>query len=109
MGLVGLFNQNIFTVAGDDTRPDVNISTVQPILSHPLGQGWSIGLSDMSFVYDWDQNKFVSLPLGVKVSKLTKISGLPVQWQLSYERNFYDNGTGPRDTIGLTAKLLVPK
>ncbi|NIZ63366.1 hypothetical protein DL239_20580 [Sedimentitalea sp. CY04] len=108
-GLFGVFNQNILTVGGDDARPDVNISTLQPILSHSLGNGWSVGSSDMSFVYDWDRDEFTSLPLGAKVSKLTKINGMPVQWQLSYERNFYDTGSGPRDTIGLTAKLLVPK
>lgn len=108
-GLLGLFNQNIFTVAGDDSRPDVNISTLQPILSVPLGNGWSVGTSEMTFVYDWDRDEFTSLPLGVKISKLTTINSLPVQWQLSYERNFYDTGSGPRDTIGLTAKLLVPK
>ncbi len=108
-GLLGLFNQNILTVGGDDTRPDVNISTVQPILSVPLGGGWSVGTSEMTFVYDWDRSEFTSLPLGIKISKLTKISDRPVQWQLSYERNFYDTGSGVRDTIGLTAKLLVPK
>ncbi len=108
-GLIGLFNQNILTVAGDDARPDVNISTVQPILTYPLGNGWSVGASDMSFAYDWDRGEFISLPLGAKIAKLTKIGGKPVQWQLSYERNFYDTGTGPRDTIGLTAKLLIPK
>lgn len=108
-GLFGLFNQNIFTVAGDDSRPDVNISTLQPILNVPLGDGWAVGTSEMTFVWDWDRDEFTSLPLGVKVSKLTKISGRPVQFQLSYERNFYDSGVGPRDTIGFTAKILVPK
>ena len=108
-GLFGLFNQNILTVAGDNTRPDINISTLQPILNLQLSDGWSVGVSDMTFVYDWDRGQFTSLPLGMKVSKLTKISGHPVQWQLSYERNFYDTGTGPQDTIGLTAKLLIPK
>jgi hypothetical protein len=63
----------------------------------------------MTVVYDWDRSEFTSLPIGLKVSKLTKLGGVPVQWQLSYERNFYDTGTGPQDTIGLTAKLLVPK
>ncbi|MDJ0995612.1 MAG: hypothetical protein QNI90_18680 [Dinoroseobacter sp.] len=108
-GLAGLFNQNILTVAGDDDRPDVNISTLQPIVSVGLSEGWSVGTSDMTFAYDWDRDEFTSLPLGVKVSKLTKIADRPVQWQLSYERNFYDEGTGPKDTIGFTIKLLVPK
>ncbi|WP_282120782.1 hypothetical protein [Ruegeria atlantica] len=108
-GLARLFNQNILTVAGDNTRPDVNISTLQPIVSYTIDQGWSVGTSDMTVVYDWDRSEFTSLPIGLKVSKLSKLGGVPVQWQLSYERNFYDAGTGPQDTIGLTAKLLVPK
>jgi hypothetical protein len=57
----------------------------------------------------WDRDEFVSLPLGVKLSKMTRIGGRPVQFQLSYEHNFYDAGVGPEDTIGITAKLLVPK
>lgn len=108
-GLFGLFNQNIFTVAGDDARPDVNLSTLQPILNVELGSGWSVGTSEMTFVYDWERSEFTALPVGIKLSKLTQPGRLPVQWQLSYERDFYDRGTGPRDTIGLTAKLLVPK
>jgi hypothetical protein len=108
-GLYGLFNQNIFTVAGDDDAPDVNISTLQPILNVPLCNGWAAGSSEMTFVWDWDRDEFVSLPLGVKLSKMTRIGGRPVQFQLSYEHNFYDAGVGPEDTIGITAKLLVPK
>lgn len=108
-GLLGLFNQNIFTVAGDDDDPDVNISTLQPILNVGLGDGWSVGSSDMTFVYDWDANEFTSLPLGIKVSKLMKAGSVPLQVQLSYERNFYDDRVGPEDTIGLTVKVLLPK
>jgi len=108
-GLAGLFNQNILTVGGDDARPDVNISTLQPILSVSLGNGWSVGTSDMTFTYDWDRDAFTSLPLGVKISKLTKPGGVPIQWQFSYERNFYDTRAGPKDTLGFTMKILVPR
>jgi hypothetical protein len=108
-GLAGLFNQNIFTVAGDSDRPDVNLSTLQPIVNVTLPQGWSAGSSDMTLVYDWDAGEFTSLPLGVKVAKLFRTGRTPLQVQGSYERNFYDDGTGPKDTFGLTLKLLVPK
>lgn len=74
-GLAGLFNQNLFTVAGDDDKPGVNISTLQPIFTEPLGDGWSTGLSEMTFVYDWDGDAFTSLPLGVKLSRMTRIGG----------------------------------
>jgi hypothetical protein len=108
-GLIGVFNQNIFSIAGDDDRPDVNLSTLQPILNVPLGNGWAAGTSEMTIVYDWDRDEFISLPLGVKLSKLADLGGRPVQFQASYEHNFYDDGVGPKDTIGFTVKLLVPK
>lgn len=107
--LAGAFNQNLITVGGDNSRRDVMLSTLQPILSHSLGDGWSVGTSDMTVVYDWDRSEFSSLPLGVKVSKLTRDLGLPLQIQLAYERNFADDGFGPQDTVSLNFKLLVPK
>ena len=70
--LWGLFNQNVFSVAGNEDRADVNISTLQPILSYKLDGGWSVGFSEMSITYDWDQSKFVSLPLGLNVSKMMR-------------------------------------
>jgi len=42
--IMGIFNQNIFTVAGEDTRPDVNVSIIQPIVNHQLGAGWAVEL-----------------------------------------------------------------
>jgi hypothetical protein len=109
-GLLGLFNQNIFTVAGNEDMPDVNISTLQPILNVSFDKGWSAGLSEMTIVYDWDEGGFTSLPLGAKLSKMTKVGGKPVQWTVSAEHNFYDQGSvGPENTYGFTAKLLLPK
>ena len=107
--LFGLFNQNLFTVSGDSGKPDVNISTLQPILNHSLTNHWSVGLSEMTIVYDWDAGRFTSLPLGVKLAKLVKLGGHPVQLMGSYEHNFYDQGTGPKDTFQFTMKLLLPK
>jgi hypothetical protein len=52
--LWGAFNQNVFTIAGDNDMPDVNSSILQPIATIGLGNGWSTGLSEMSITYDWD-------------------------------------------------------
>ncbi|WP_433990131.1 hypothetical protein SuNHUV7_14350 (plasmid) [Pseudoseohaeicola sp. NH-UV-7] len=107
--LWGAFNQNLLTVAGDDTRPDVNLSTFQPILNIGLGNGWSTGLSEMVFTYDWDAGEFTSRPLGVKLSKLTRFGTTPVQFTASYEHNFYDKGAAESDTVSFTVKPLLPK
>jgi hypothetical protein len=103
-----VFNQNLFSVAERFDGPDVSVSTLQPIVNFSLGQGWSVGTSEMNFVYDWDQGEFTSIPLGIKLAKLVRFGKTPVQFQVNYEHNFYDNGIAPADTIGMTVKLLLP-
>jgi hypothetical protein len=83
--LWGVFNQNLFTFAGDDDRTDVNVSLLQPILNWGLGDGWSVGSSEMTFTYDWEASRWSSLPLGGKISKLAKICSLPIQFSGQYE------------------------
>jgi hypothetical protein len=107
--LWGAFNQNIFSFAGDDDMPDVNVSILQPILSVGLGNGWSTGLSEMSATYDWDEGGWTSLPLGVKLAKLHRFGTTPVQFTAQYEHNFADDHPVPEDLYSFTVKVLVPK
>ncbi len=106
--LWGAFNQNIFSFAGDDARADVNVSILQPILSRGLGHGWSMGTSEMNFTYDWESDRWVSLPLGIKVAKMTKLGKQPVQFSLQYEHDFADEPGVAEDTLRFTAKFLFP-
>jgi hypothetical protein len=101
----GLFNQNLFNVGGEN----VNVSIVQPIINYGLGHGWSVGGSEMTFAWDWEQDRWSSVPLGVKVSKLQKFGKLPVQFSLQYEHDFADDAIGPEDTIRFTVKFLFPR
>ncbi len=107
--LWGAFNQNVFTVAGDDDKPAINSSTLQPILNVGLGNGWSTGLSDMSFAYDWDAGDWTSLPLGLKVATLRRVGSTPVQFTFSYEANFADHPGTPEETWGAVVKVLLPR
>lgn len=104
----GAFNQNIFSFAGNDARADVNISIVQPIVNYSLPNKWSIGTSEMNITYDWDQNDWTALPLGIKLSKLHKFDKLPVQFSGSYETNFADDYISPKWTLNLGMKFLFP-
>lgn len=106
--LWGLFSQNLFTVAGDDARPEVNVSILQPIYSYSLPDKWSIGTSEMNLTYDWDRHEWTALPLGVKVAKLVKFGRLPVQFSAYYERNLQDERFAPEYTVNFTAKLILP-
>ena len=107
--LWGLFNQNLFTFAGNGHRPDVNASVIQPILNYGLGKGWSVGSSEMTFSYDWHANRWSSLPLGAKLSKLIKLGNFPLQFSAQYERDFAGDEIGPQDTLRFTVKFLFPR
>jgi len=104
----GLFNQNLFTFAGENDRDDVNLSILQPIINIALPNKWSIGTSEMNITYDWEKNAWTNLPLGVKLSKLIKFGKRPVQFSGYYEYNFQDDYVASEWTLNFTAKFLFP-
>jgi hypothetical protein len=105
--LWGVFNQNLFSFAGSG-KQDVNVSIVQPILNVSLPDKWSVGTSEMNLVYDWDRDDWTALPLGMKLAKLTKLGGMPIQFSGSYEHNFADDYVAPEWTFNFTVKFLFP-
>lgn len=107
--MVGAFNQNLFHVAGDQDRgqADVNISQIQPILVKSLGGGWSVGTSEMQFVYDWEDSRFSSLPVGVQLTKLQTFGTTPVQLSVQYEHNLADDAVTASDTLRFSAKVIL--
>jgi len=106
--LWGLFNQNLFSFAGDDDREDVNVSILQPIINYSLPDKWSIGTSEMNITYDWEKDHWTALPLGVKLAKLVKFGTLPIQFSVAYEYNFADNDVAPKWAVNFTLKFLFP-
>ena len=104
----GVFNQNLFAFAGDNSREDVNISIIQPILTFSLPDRWSIGSSEMNLTYDWEKNEWTQLPLGIKLAKLIKFGPMPVQFSGAYEYNFADNEVAAEWTVNFTLKFLFP-
>lgn len=106
--VLGMLNQNIFSVAGDEDRDKVKTSSFQPVVSYKLGQGWSMGLSEMQVTYDWRESRWSSLPLGLSLSKLQRIGKLPVQFNMQAEHNFADERVAPANVVRLSAKLILP-
>ena len=104
----GLFNQNLFSFAGDDDRDDVNVSILQPIINYSLPNKWSIGTSEMNVTCDWEQSDWTALPLGLKLAKLVKFGKRPVQFSGAYEYNFADDYVAAEYTINFTLKFLFP-
>jgi hypothetical protein len=106
--LWGVFNQNLFTIAGNNDREGVDVSIIQPIISYSLPDKWSIGTSDMNITYDYKQNDWTVLPLGIKLAKMVNLGGLPVQFSGAYEYNFANDYVAPEWTVNFTVKFLFP-
>jgi len=104
--LWGIFNQNVFSFAGESDREDVRISILQPISNISLPNKWSVGLSEMNITYDWEKSAWTSLPLGIKVSKMIKFGSRPMTFSATSEYNFQDDYVAPKWTVNFAIKYL---
>ncbi len=104
--LWGAFNQNVFTVAGNDDKEDINASIVQPIINYSLPDGWAVGTSEMNFTYNWEKGEWATIPLGAKLTKLYKAGDTPIQTFLTAEHNFADSNVAPEWTFSVGFKVL---
>lgn len=98
---LGLFNQNVF---GGDTA----ISQLQPIVAYQLGDGWSLSGGDLQWTYDWERGRWLSLPVGLQLGKVTKLAGQPVRFAINPQYNLKDDDGLERWSVSLTFALLVP-
>lgn len=63
----------------------------------------------MTITYDWQAQRWSSLPLGAQLAKVVHLGGQAVQLSGQYEHDFADNNlTDPSDTFRFTTKLLFP-
>jgi hypothetical protein len=82
-----LFN-HIWSVAGEDARPDVNATFVQPFVSYTTKTAWTISLNTES-TYDWAAEQW-SVPVNLSVAKLVRFGKQPVSIGV------LDRSVGPR-------------
>lgn len=66
------------------------------------------GTSEMNITYDYKQNDWTVLPLGIKLAKLVKLGDLPVQFSGACEYNFAKDYVALEWTVNFTLKFLFP-
>lgn len=73
---VGGLANHIWSFAGEDNRPDVNRSLIQPFVSYTTSDAWTFTLQTES-AYDWETEQW-SVPINMSAAKLTRIGSQPV-------------------------------
>jgi len=66
---LGFSEESYFSIAGPASYPSVGKSQLSPTLRLGLSNGWSVGFSTMQFTYDWVNNRWTDVPLGLRLEK----------------------------------------
>ncbi|MCG7522512.1 transporter [Ruegeria sp. Ofav3-42] len=105
---VGGLANHVWSFAGDDDRPDVNQSFVQPFVSYTTPQAWQFSFTSES-TYNWEAEQW-SVPLNFVAGKTLQISGQTVSISGGIRYWAETPSSGP-DGLGfrLVTTLVFPK
>ena len=97
------------STGGDNGRPEVSKLFFQPIFVVHFDKGWYVGTRDILWSIDWNDNARWSLPIGVRVGRVTKFGQQPIN---IFVEPFYDvsgNNLGNEWGVKLNLTLLFPE
>jgi len=103
----GLLANHVWSVTGDDDRPYINATFVQPFVAYTWPTATTITLNTES-TYDWRNSQWTS-PVNLVVSQIVKVGQLPLQFQLG-GRYYVEGPSGaPEWGIRFGIVLLLPR
>jgi len=105
---IGALANHLWSFAGNDDRPDISNTFLQPFLAYTTADAWTYSAQTESS-YNWKSKQW-SVPVNVAVSKLVRFGKLPVSLQggMGYWAESPDNGPeGVR--FRLSASIVLPK
>jgi hypothetical protein len=97
--MVGMLGTGLFSVAGDSDRQDVSAITFQPFGSYGLSDGWSIGLSELRYTYNFKQDKWAGVPIGGRIEKFVHMGKWPARLFIDVEYNLMNDDIAPQWTF----------
>lgn len=108
--VVGILAQNIWDFAGDSDEPDINKSTLQPIINYNLEDGWYLSATT-TMTANWEANSGDewTVPLGGGFGRLIRFGKQPVDLKLMSYWNVEKPQFGADWSVQFTVKFLIPK
>jgi hypothetical protein len=113
----GGYGYNLWSVAGDGDRMDVNKLFGGPVLNYHFAslfgqEGWYLRYTDQLYSFDWNamfDRDTVSIPLGAALGKVFSIGKQPVNVFLGGDYYAAHRGTDPVWDIKLNVTFLFPE
>lgn len=103
----GALANQLWSVAGDDKRDNVNAMFLQPFLTKGLGQGRTLAFN-LESTYDWTREQW-TVPVNIGYSKIAKIGSQMVSWQGGVRYYVEAPEGGPEWGLRFIVTLLFPK
>ena len=105
---VGGLANHVWSVAGDDDRPDINTTFLQPFASYVTGTKTTFGLNTETSC-NWENEEW-SVPINLTVAQMFKIGPQIMQFSLG-ARYWADSADGGPEDWGGRVQLtfLFPK
>lgn len=109
-GTYGMLGRHLWSFAGEDDRPDVNQSLIQPFVNYNLAKGWYL-FTDIIITANWeaDSDNRWTVPLGGGVGKLLKVGKQPINVRTEAYYNVEKPDNAPEWQWGFTIQFLFPK
>ena len=107
--LGGLAN-NVWSVAGSGSRPDVNQFLTQCFINYNLQKGWFIGMAPI-ITANWEAShgNVWTVPFGGGIGRVTKFGAQPVSLLAQFYGNAVHPANAPSWTMRLQISFLFPK
>jgi len=104
----GMLANHVWSFAGDDQRPDVSNTFMQPFVAYTWPSAWTVSLQSETS-YNWKSRQW-SVPINVSVSKLVRVGRLPLSLLagVGYWAESPDGGP-ERLRFRLQVNLVLPK
>ncbi len=101
---VGGLANHVWSFAGDEDRPDVNQTFLQPFASYTTGNAWTFSVTSESS-YNWETEQW-TVPVNGTVSKIVRLGPLPVSL-FGGVRYWAETPAGGPDDFGLRFGMTV--
>ncbi len=107
---MGAVASNVWSVAGQSDREDVNFFFAQWFLNFNLGHGWALGTAPIiTGDFESDPGNRWVIPWGVQISKVTHFGHQPVNLLIGYYVNSKHPEGGADRQVRFQLNLLYPQ
>ena len=105
----GLVANQLWRIAGSTETEAINTFFVQPFINYNLKRGWAISTAP-AITANWDapSGQQWTVPLGIGVSKVTRVGKQPLNVVLQYFHNVERPDAAGADLVRMQFTLLYP-